>query len=277
MPSEFILQNKIACTGYKWDIEKPRALVCIVHGIGEHAMRYDAIANFFNTKGISVYAFDLPGHGKSPFPRGHIGSRQEVMSLIDSLVAQARSEHPGAPVCIYGHSLGGNLVLKYRLDSSDGSIVYIVTSPWLVLANPPPKALLVLSRVLAKLMPSMAVDTGLVASDICCDDTVVQTYQKDPLVHGKISAITGAQRLQDSKEILEKAELPKTPMLLMHGMEDHICSIEGSRQLAAKSGEICTYIEWPGCRHEVHNESVKAEFMMKMAEWLLAQIEKKRP
>lgn len=277
MASEFVLNNKIECAGYKWDVEKPRALVCIVHGIGEHAMRYDAIAKYFNSKGFAVYAYDLPGHGKSPFPRGHIGSRAEVMSLIDSLISQAHTEHPDTPLCIYGHSLGGNLVLKYRLDSSDKSFFYIVTSPWLILASPPPKAILVLSRVLAKLMPSLAVNTGLVADNICSDEKVVQTYVKDPLVHGKISAITGAQRLQDSKEILEKADAPATPMLLMHGTEDHICSIEGSRILAAGSGENCTYIEWPNCRHEVHNETVKAEFMEKMAAWLTTQIEKKRP
>ncbi len=277
MPSEFILKHKIECTGYKWDVAHPGALVCIVHGIGEHAMRYDAIAKFLNSKNYAVYAFDLPGHGKSPNPRGHIGSRAQVMGLIDSLLSAARSGHPGIPVCIYGHSLGGNLVLKYRLESRDETIFYMITSPWLILASPPPKALLALSKVMAKLMPGMLVNTGLVAGHICSDENVVQAYVKDPLVHGKISAVTGAERLQDSKEIIGKADVPKTPMLLMHGDDDHICSVEGSRLVASKAGDCCTYIEWAGCRHEIHNETIKQDVMNKMAEWLDKRTEKKGP
>lgn len=277
MPSGFPLTYKnITCKGYCWEAKEPSAVVVLIHGIGEHACRYDDIAAYFNAKGFEFYSFDLPGHGQSPYPRGHIGTRDEVKGLIDAMIRYARKQRPGIPVCIYGYSLGGNLALKYRLDSGDDSLLYIVTAPWLILASPPSKALLAVSKILARLAPRLPVSIKLKVEDLAPDESMVSAYTDDPLAHGKISALTGVDRLADAAEVLSRAGEKRPPLLLMQGDKDRICSIEGSRRFSAEAGDFCTYIEWQGCMHELHNDFEKEKVLLKMTSWLAANI-KKRP
>ena len=124
-----------------WQPETPaKAIACLVHGLGEHSGRYAHVGAALNVAGYALLGFDLRGHGKSGGPRGHTPSYETLMDDIGRLLAEARQRYPGQPQFLYGHSLGGNLVLNYALRRKPGLAGVIATSPAIRTATPPPAA-----------------------------------------------------------------------------------------------------------------------------------------
>ncbi|MDQ3393384.1 MAG: lysophospholipase, partial [Bacteroidota bacterium] len=117
-----------------WVPEKPNAIICIVHGIGEHSGRYNEMALYMCSRGFTVFANDQRGHGKSGGKRGHSPSYSLLLDDVETLMKWARSQYPDLPLYLYGHSWGGNIVanfiLKRKTKEVSGSIL---SSPWLEL------------------------------------------------------------------------------------------------------------------------------------------------
>ena len=116
----------------------PKAAIMLVHGHGEHVARYDHVAAALTEKGYAMLGFDLRGHGKSGGPRGHTPSYDALMDDIASFSQQTDQRYAGLPRFLYGHSLGGNLVLNYALRRKPDLHGVIATGPWLKLAFDPP-------------------------------------------------------------------------------------------------------------------------------------------
>lgn len=254
MYSSFVLERDdsalLQC--HSWLPKSSEALVIIVHGIGEHAKRYDAIAGRLIKKGIAVFSFDLRGHGRSSGHRGHIGSFATTRGDMDALACRARESAGDVPLFFYGHSLGGGIVLSKWLLEPKSANAFITTSPWLELVDNKPPALIAVSRILRAILPSFTVPTGLDADLLSSDQSVSVAYRNDPLVHGKISAATAIDAIDSARRVLDGAA-PSAPLLLVHGSLDGICSVEASRRLAGKSPETISYLEFAG-KHELHNE-----------------------
>ena len=100
--------------GYHFPCAAPSHVVCLIHGIGEYAGRFQRVAEYFNRAGIAVVSMDLRGHGRSEGKRGHCAPREEILKDIDSLIEYGKEFYPGLPIILYGHSMGGNIVLDYR-------------------------------------------------------------------------------------------------------------------------------------------------------------------
>jgi len=249
--------------------KEARAVVCIVHGLGEHAGRYHDVTHVLADAGIAVYAIDLCGHGLSDGKRGDIGSRSKVLQDIQSLIQKTKEEHPDLPVWLYGHSLGGNIVLSYRLVYGDDISGVIITSPWLILAKPVPAIQVAIMKLLVKIFPKLTIKNGLDSRLLSTIMHVGVDYRNDPLVHPYISLQTGMDAIDYAKMILDRADENHGPVLLMHGSEDQICLAEGSRQLAQKGKAFCTYHEWPGMRHELHHESIWPQEAQEIASFIL--------
>ncbi len=235
-----------------WLPKSSKALVILVHGLGEHAKRYDPVAGYLSENDIAVFSFDLRGHGRSSGQRGHIGSFAATHDDMDALACRARETVGDIPLFFYGHSLGGGIVLSKWLLEPQSAKAFIATSPWLELVDRKPPALIAVSRILRAVMPSFPIPTGLDANLLTSDESVSDAYRKDPLVHGKISVATAIDAI-DSASMVLGGNVPGTPLLLAHGSLDGICSVESSRRLASKSKESITYLEFAG-RHEIFNE-----------------------
>lgn len=265
--------HKIA--GYRWDAQDPGYVVCIIHGIGEYAGRYDRVAGYMQEAGFAVLSMDLRGHGISFGKRGHCAPREKVLKDVDDLILCAQELYPGKPVVLYGHSMGGNITLDYRKRGARNDVPcgYIVSAPWVELVRNVSGPLYAGVKFLAKVMPSMTIDSGISAGELG-NLKNTGSYESDPLTHRRISTACAADGF-DTGIALAEGKHPDNggaqgiPMLLMHGTEDKVCSIEGSRKIAA--AESCEYIEWPGLRHEIHNggeSSTGEEVIRKMIQWI---------
>ncbi len=247
--------------------EKTRANIVFVHGLGEHINRYTAWAESFNREKIGFAGLDLPGHGSSDGRRGHIKSYSLTDEMLDILLKHIKSTFPGRPVFIYGHSLGGGIVLDYLLRKKPAVKGAVVTSPWLKLSIEPDKFQLTLVSVLKRIIPGLVQSSGLVQEYLSQDKDVITKYNSDPLVHDKISVSLAYNAMKAASHSLSHSHELEVPLLLMHGSKDMICSPEGSSGFAAGTKQAELKI-WDGGFHELHNEPFKNDVFEYIISWM---------
>ncbi len=246
---------------------EPRAVACLVHGLGEHCGRYQHVAAALNGAGYAVLACDQRGHGRSGGKRGVIPSYEALMADIDLLLAQAEQRFPGKPRFLYGHSLGGNEVINYALRHRPDIAGVVSTSPGLRTAFKPPALQLAAGRLMNRLWPAFTMSNGLELAAISRDPAVVTAYQADPLVHDRLSARLGVSLLESGEWAIANAGQFPVPLLLMHGTADRLTSHEASQAFAARAPN-CTLKLWEGLYHETHNEPEKKEVVGFIVTWL---------
>lgn len=250
--------------------EKVKASILLVHGLGEHIGRYEHVAEAFTRAGFAMLGFDLPGHGQTGGQRGYC-SYEEAMQDIDCLMAEANSRFPSQPKFIYGHSLGGAIVLYYTLMRSPAVAGTIVTSPSLGVKTPGWKV--ALARTMSQVYPSFALSNGLDRQNLSHDPGIIQAYGADPLVHDRVTTRLGWDALSIGPKIVSMAGSYPVPLLLMQGTEDHIVSVQAVDEFAKNAPkDKITYKRWEGLYHETHNEPQKAQVIQAMVDWINQRI-----
>lgn len=248
------------------------AAVVLVHGLGEHSGRYAHLASFLTEHGIAVYTFDLPGHGKSQGSRGHIPSYSFVSRMLTDFCSEVARNQPEMPLILYGHSLGGALVLYHLLTHPNGVDAAMVTSPGLIPANPPSAATLVMARLLANILPAGAINNQLDLTGLSRDPQVIQAYRDDPLTHDRVSFALGLDLIEKGQWILENAATLSVPTLLMVGSADRLVNPNPVIRFAKAIPRCTTFKLWDGFYHELHNEPEKDAVFQTLLDWILSVI-----
>jgi acylglycerol lipase len=254
---------------------KVKAVVCLLHGLGEHTGRYAHVGAIFAKAGYVFSGFDLRGHGRSGGQRGHFPSLAALMEDIHRYIALARKRHPGIPVFLYGHSLGALLALTYATCRQHTLTGVIVTGAGLRSPLLEQKAKMALSKALGRLFPTLAFPTGLDPEGISRDPEVVRVYRQDPLVHG-VATLAAARAGIEAVEwaFAHASEFP-VPLLLMQGGADRITYPCGSQEYADLVGSGCRLRIWDGLYHEIHNEPEQAEVLKFAITWMNSLLKKK--
>lgn len=261
-------QDKTPFYAQSWPVEAPKAAIALVHGFGEHIGRYEHVARFFNGLGYSFFGFDMRGHGQSGGPRGHAPSMNTLFEDITRFLAEVGQRADGVPIILYGHSMGGGLVLAYSLKHNPGVKAVLATSPWIQLAFQPPAFMVFLGRLTRFLAPSFSQPNNLNPEHLSHDPEVVKGYIADPLVVTKISSANGIGMLELGNWLNNyQGTFPK-PLLLMHGLEDHITSPKASAAFSERVKGDITLQVFPEGYHELHNEPFKEEVLDVMGKWV---------
>jgi alpha-beta hydrolase superfamily lysophospholipase len=252
-----------------WDnTESPKAILAIVHGHGEHKMRYKHVAEHFTKSGYQVYAMDNRGHGESSGKKGHSPSHDQLIDDVEQFLAAIRSTHNDLPIILYGHSMGGNIVANYVLKRKTSELAGVVlTSPMFKLAFDPPKWKVTLGNMMANIWPSLVQPTGLETKHISTDLDEVKKYEDDTLIHDKMSAGLFTGLIEGGEWAVANASELTTATLVMHGTDDQIISYEGSKMFAQNAGEKVTLKLWEGMYHELQNEKEKEKVLDFMLNW----------
>ncbi|HET7144470.1 MAG TPA: alpha/beta hydrolase [Anaerolineales bacterium] len=245
-----------------------KAVVCLVHGLGEHSSRYAHVAEAFGREGFVTFGADLRGHGRSGGPRGHVSSIEDFMKDIDLLLVQAGTRYTGLPIILYGHSLGGILVLHYSLLRKPKVKGVIATSSGLRTALEDQPLKIAMAKTLGSIIPTVSMASGLDANAISRDEKVVQAYNNDALVHDKVSLGFGKTMIGVVAWTLAHASEFPVPLLLLHGKADTIAFPSGSTEFAAALKEKCTLVLWEDAYHELQNEPEKDKVFKTMTLWM---------
>jgi acylglycerol lipase len=258
----------IFAQGWSPEAIQPKAVVCLVHGVGEHTSRYLHDAEVFTSKGWALFGADLRGHGRSGGPRGHFPSIDAILSDIDLFLSQAGKHYRDLPLILYGQSLGGILVLHYVLKKKPLVKGVVVTSPALHNSLEKQQLKVLTAKVLGSLLPTLTIPSGLDVSALSHDREVVKLYSNDPLVHDRISFGFGKIMLGVTGWTLRHASEFSLPLLLMHGKSDSIALPSSSIEFAAALDGKCRLVLWDDAFHELHNETFKSEVFETMTSWI---------
>ncbi len=269
------LKNGIELVGYQWaPADAAKGYIVHSHGLGEHGERYYHVAEFFNSKGFGFVSFDHQGHGRSSGQRGHYSRYDDLLEELDLVRAHAKKTFGDVPEVLYGHSWGGNILSNYLIRRLPPVNCAILTGPWLLLpkAQQPSPFLAAVARLMNSIYPAFSNNNQIDESQLSTDAAVGEAYIKDPLVHGKITAGAFVKSDAAGQYAIEHAHTVGVPTLVLHGAEDQITSPEGSRQFAENSKGKATFEDYPGLRHEIHNEVDKQKVLDRMWEFISANL-----
>ncbi|WP_313311457.1 alpha/beta hydrolase [Pulveribacter sp.] len=252
----------------------PAATVVLVHGLGEHAGRYGALAHWLAERGLAVRGYDQRGHGQSGGNRGALPHDERLLDDLALVLQDTRRQMPaGQPLVLLGHSMGG-LVAAAFVARGQGPAVdaLVLSSPALAAFLNPVQRLLL--ATLPRLLPDLRVGNGLDARQLSHDAAVVAAYQADPLCHDRISARLAGFIGGAGAPVVAGAARWRLPTLLMWGEGDRIVDPTGCRAFAAAApSQVLTARGFPGLYHEIFNETpaLAAPVYALLQDWLAGQ------
>lgn len=248
-----------------------KAVVLLVHGLGEHCERYAALADYLNAAGFALCSMDLPGHGQSIGRRGHIDKFHDYEVAVQSLHDKIKMLYPGKDIFLLGHSMGGLIATHFLLQNQQLFKGAMLSGAAIQSPQQPPEFQLKIVRGLSKILPRLGV-MKLDASQVSRDPQVVANYMSDPLVNrGKLSARLAAELFNTMAECTNGADKITLPMLIMHGSADVMTSPGGSQLLHDKISSADKSLKiYNGLFHEIFNEPEKLDIYADMVSWLNA-------
>ncbi len=249
--------------------------VLIVHGLGEHAGRYDPLARALNAAGHAVSAYDQRGHGQSPGARGVIPAADSLCADLACVIDVLRGAHAGRTPLLLGHSLGGLVAARFVAESlAARPAAWQREVPALVLSSPALDAGLhagqrLLLALLGRLAPALAVHNGLQPAWISRDPAVVQAYRQDPLVHDRVCARLVRFIVDGGEQVRALAPRWRTPTLLQWAGADRCVAPAGSAAFAAGAPPAVVQPQaWPGLAHELYNEPEREAVIARTLQFL---------
>jgi acylglycerol lipase len=259
---------------YKAGNEK--AIMVIAHGLGEHSGRYLNVINRMVPKGITIFALDFRGHGKSEGKRGHVLSFNEYLSDLHSMFGVALKEKkPDMKSFLLGHSLGGLIGINYAIRGQETFDGFIISSPSLGLTVKVPAAKAVLGKVMSSAWPGLSLNNELDASKISHDEKVVAAYKNDPLVHDRVTARWFTEFLTAMETAANRASEIKLPCLMQLAGDDHIVNAEASKAFFEKIfSQDKTLRVYEGLYHEIFNEREEKRklALSDLENWIMSRI-----
>ncbi|WP_299439369.1 alpha/beta hydrolase [uncultured Aquimarina sp.] len=268
----FFEYKKHKLFGQYWLPEDSKAMVVLVHGMGEHSSRYaDYVIPQLLEKNIGVITYDNFGHGKSGGKRGHCPSYEALIEVIDVVYRKSKEIAGDLPVFLYGHSMGGNLVINYVMRNNGEIAGAILTSPFLRLAFQPPAWKLTMGKLFQKIAPSITLPSGLDVQAISRVTEEVEKYKNDPLVHDKVSSNFSIPVIDAGEWAIAHASQLEKPILLVHGTADQITDYNASLEFAKKTDHV-EFVSFDDGYHELHNDIEKEKFIKKIISWINTKV-----
>lgn len=254
----------------EWLPDDPRAMMLVVHGLGEHSGRYLHVASYFAQRGFVVRALDYRGHGRSDGARVHVDRFDEFVEDLALLRVKAHAEHPSLPLVLVGHSQGGLIVLRSVLCSPESVAGAILSSPLLGVhpSSRPGPLLATASQLLSVLAPRLRLANNVDPSLVSRDPAVVEAYRRDPLVSSRVSSRWFTSLLAAIEDTFHAAASLRVPLLLMASGSDRLVDPEAAARWASRApSSLVEYVLWDGLYHEMFNEPEQEAVFRRMQSW----------
>ena len=258
--------------GQIWAAKNPKAVLNLVHGFGEHSARYSNMAEYLNSRDISVIALDLRGHGRSEGTRGYCPDYNMMLGDVDALLAKTRELSSGLPHILYGHSMGGGLVLNHQLKAPHSDMTCVIASaPFIAPAEKISGFQQSVVKFLGKVAPKVTLGNKIDGSKISRIPAEQETYLSDPLNHGKLGVGLAIGMVEGGEWIKDNAAQFKKPLLIVHAREDQLTAFAASEAFAAQAPN-CTFKAYEDCEHEIHNDCHRNDVYKTAADFIESHI-----
>jgi alpha-beta hydrolase superfamily lysophospholipase len=252
---------------------KVKAVLLVVHGLGEHSGRYLNVVNAFVPLGYAIYALDHLGHGKSDGKREMVRRFEDYTDTLTIFYKLVKGWQADKPIFLLGHSMGGLIASYYLLDHQADFKGAVISAPAIKVGAGISPATITMGKILSVLAPSAGV-LGLDASFISHDPEVVKAYVNDPLVfHGKTPARLAAEMLKAMQRVTAEVGTIALPFITVQGGQDKLVDPGGCQMLFDQAGSKDKAIKiYPELYHEVFNEPQRAVVLKDVESWLNAHV-----
>ncbi|MEL7590792.1 MAG: lysophospholipase [Anaerolineaceae bacterium] len=246
-----------------------KAVLMIVHGVGEHIGRYTNVVDHYVPLGFAIYGVDHIGHGKSGGEREMVERFEDYIEPLVTFREKIAGWYPGKPIFIYGHSMGGLITTLYLLDHQADFKGAILSAA----AAKVPDNITPLTVTLGKILASITPRVGMIQLDtnyLSHDKTVVETYNSDPLVfHGKMPVRLSAEMLRAMTRVANEMQKITLPVFILQGSEDKLVDPSAAQMLYDGVGSPDKTLKiYAGLFHEVHNEPEREVMFKDLETWL---------
>ena len=249
-----------------------KARLVIAHGLGEHSGRYGNVVERLFPMGVSIWALDHRGHGQSKGKRGHLETFQHYLADLGVILGMAHQNKPdGIKLFLLGHSMGGLIALNFAQNFPELISGVVASSPALGVTVEVPPAKAFLGRVMSSILPGLSMSNGLDATKLSHDPAVVEAYQKDPLVHGRVTARWFTEFMGAMEATRQGASAMSVPLLMQLAGDDHLVDPKASqamfKQVGSKDKTLHVY---DGYYHEIYNapQDKRAKVLDDLTAWL---------
>ncbi|WP_058306638.1 alpha/beta hydrolase [Gracilibacillus massiliensis] len=220
--------NDIRIFYRSWLPQKPKAMVLLVHGAGEHSDRYKHIGEFFLNEDIAVVSPDLRGFGKSEGIRGHVDTFADYLHDLEILIQKIRKDYPAIPLFLFGHSLGGLIVIRYVQQFPDLTNGVILSSPALELRVQIPFLARRLLDTASILTPGLSIQPTRWRK-LAEKFPILEPYlpkekalQQDPLITAEYTARWLTELIKNGMQAIAESALFRFPLLCVYDQKDPI-------------------------------------------------------
>jgi len=250
-----------------------KAVIFLVHGLGEHCCRYENHVNYFVPKGYAIYGLDHLGHGKSDGQQEVIERFSDYTDTLAIYYRMVKGWQAGKPIFIIGHSMGGLISCYYLLDHQADFNGAILSAPAIKVSDNISTTTITMGKMLSVIAPKAGV-LALDPTGISRDPEVVKAYVEDPLVfHGKTPARLASEMLKAMQRVTAEVEKITLPIIVVQGSEDRLVDPDGAQMLYDRAGSKDKILKiYQGAYHEVHNEPEREVMFKDLETWLGSHI-----
>ncbi|PIR21090.1 MAG: lysophospholipase [Deltaproteobacteria bacterium CG11_big_fil_rev_8_21_14_0_20_47_16] len=256
-----------------WSPDKPKAVLVLVHGMGDHSGRYGPFIRYFVERGYAVALYDQRGHGRSGGERGHAEQFQNFLQDLSLFIQATKDRFPNLPFFLLGHSFGGQVALNFVVRYAKGLRGVILSSPNIQLKLPVPGWKKKVANWAKNSMKHVKLSHAIDAKMLTHDDAVADAYNHDPLVFSFVTAGLGAIVMQNLEIMMALASRVHLPALFLHAGQDEVCDPAGTKAfyqrvpIAKKR-----FIRYDDMRHEILNEVDRNRVFADIETWLEEQL-----
>lgn len=246
----------------------PKGVVLITHGYAEHCARYREVAHVIVNAGWAALAYDVRGHGRSPGPRGFIERFDIYIDDLRAAADAARELAPGAPLVLLGHSHGALITLRALTGDRPIEAAHVIlSSPYLELQLKVPAYKRLLAGVASRLLPNLDQPSGLRADQLTKDPAKQAEWAADKLLFPTANARWYTEALAAQQYVAANAHRLRIPSTWLVGGADPLCVPAATKRIAQRV-KNATYHDLVGLRHEVFNETERAQVFAELTKVL---------
>ena len=267
------LADGLILQGQHWPVDDPLAVVSLAHGFGEHCGRYEELAVELVANRIAVVGVDLRGHGKTTSPRGVAETYDHLHDDLKTLLKQTASLYPTVPHFLFGHSMGGGLVLHHGLTAGDDDPLagYLVSAPLIRITRRIPGVARFAVKKISTVFPKTTLPIPVSGERISTIPMEQERYDNDPLNHNRLCFRLAVDLVETGERLLDQAATWNKPLCLWHSTTDQINDYEATRKFATLA-ESCEFTSFEAVEHEMHQDTTRAEVHQLMKQFILSSI-----
>ncbi len=257
-----------------WIPPKPTAIALVCHGHAEHLGRYSHLVTALVARGYAVYGQDHRAHGRSSGRRTLVMRFDDVADDLYHLANRARREHPGLPMVLIGHSMGGLIAVRFALKYGAELTALVTSGAALVIDDGVSETTKRIGGILARILPSAPLPRGDGEDKLSYDPEISRQFGLDHRTHhGPTRFRTAHEMLVAGEDARRRAHQIRLPLLAMHGADDTLTLPRGTQLLYDRAASVDKTIElWPNMKHEIFNEADRGAVFSLMLNWLDARI-----